>query len=196
MARVPDFDARERAFYLAYGEAMAHWAELEHYLGNLFIILTGLAPDLGRSIFYSARSFLGRADMVTACIPFAKTLPQGMAFLDGVVKRARQYVPARNALAHDRHEIWSDWGEGGDTVRRQIKPLSGDAIAIGDLANAAFNFHYLAEILKVSIGRKKLVPEPELSLALLALLPVDPLASVEYRTKAEPLRSELERLQR
>lgn len=191
----PSFDAHERAFYLAYGEAMGHWAELESYLGNLFVILTGLDLDKGRAIFYSARSLQGRIDMVSACLPFAKVLPGGRAFLVQFINKVRSYSSARNNLAHDRHAIFSDWGSGGDDVHRYIESQDGAEIGIDQLAYVAFNFEFLSEILKVSIGHTKLVPEPELSQALLDLMPVDPLASVEYRTKAVPLLAELELLQ-
>jgi hypothetical protein len=42
------------------------------------------------------------------------------------------------------------------------------------MANAGENFGFLANVMTASLARGKLLIEPELSVALLALLPADP----------------------
>jgi len=140
--RVEDVDGE---FYRAYGRAMASWSELERGLGTILVRVTGLSPKMAGAIFYSARSFQGRAEMVQACIPFAKTTPAGKAFLTGLVNRAGGYAKTRNALAHDRHMMHVHRSADPHlTFKMTIEAPDGIvSLEIRGVTNAAQNFTYL-----------------------------------------------------
>lgn len=189
-----NIDDIDSEFYRAYGRAMASWSELERGLGSILVSVTGLSPKLAGAIYYSAKSFQGRADMVLACIPFAKTVPAGRAFLTKLVNRAVAYSSIRNALAHNRHMMHVLHGRDGD-LAFELSIVAPDGIkdlTLQGIVNAAHNFTYLNQILVLSMGRKKLIREPELSLALLDLMPHDPVATAVDLTAANALAKEIE----
>lgn len=181
----------EREFYQAYGAAMANWAGLEYELGNLFISLTGLPERMGRAIFFSARSFLGRADMITECIPFVRTVPDGKRYLVDLVKLARKWAETRNALAHDMHGMIMQEGRKNPTYA--ITPSEGAIIEKKDLAIICENFFTLSQLVQYSRGRVKRLPEPELCRAALALLPKNVREDVGAHHLVSPLLSRIAR---
>ena len=85
------FDEDQKEFYHNYGLAMAFWAEVEADLGDHFMRIARLPEKIGGPIYYSARSFLGRVDMLSACLPLAKTVPDGRKFLTRAVNLAKSW---------------------------------------------------------------------------------------------------------
>jgi hypothetical protein len=63
-----ELDRAKREFSIVYGEAMAEWSSLEGQLFYWFQLVTGMNERLGRAIFFSARSFAARADMLAAAL--------------------------------------------------------------------------------------------------------------------------------
>jgi hypothetical protein len=174
-------------FYHAYGLAMANWSELERTFANLFVAMTRMQADTGLAIFYSARSFLGRADMFMAAAATAPTLPKGREFLVQAMKRAQAWTATRNALAHDEHGLMPDQEEPGLAIR----PRVGAPIGAPDLIAATFNFRRLADLILMSRADSRLLREPELSLAALDLLPVDARMGSIDQTRVDQLLGEL-----
>jgi hypothetical protein len=88
-------------FYHFYGHAMASWASLESSLQHWFSHLTGMDHNMGSAIFFGARGFGARADMLDAAIQTCKSKPQAqIEFIKEAVKKARQYSSFRNKIAH------------------------------------------------------------------------------------------------
>lgn len=181
---IVDFGEIDKTFYLQYGRAMANWAQLENSMAGVFSRLTKIEGRMSGDIFYSARSFLGRADMLHACVPHARTLPAGREFLTRSINRAMGYAGFRNRLAHNMHTLYlgNDETGGKRASRKIISGVEGPDHDAREIENASLNFSYLGALLMVSIGRRKLLREPELSLATLALLPTDAAASQTSQT--------------
>ena len=186
-----DLDKADRDFYLIYGRTMAAWSDLEGALGAILVRTANLAPDVAMAIYYSARSFQGRAEMILACIPFAKTIPAGKTFLTGVVNRASAYSGARNTFAHDRHMLMLDID--ASRVDRLISSPKGSTVGLEEIQRAGVNFAYLAMLLGLSLGHTRLLREPELSLELLALMPLDPVSTAVDLIRANEIALEIGR---
>lgn len=169
-----DFGVDQKEFYHAYGSAMGQWSQIEYTLGDYFIHITGLEERLGRKVFFSARSFLGRVEMLEAAIPFAKVVPSGREFLTGTVLKVRKWASARNTLAHEMHAMIMQQGRKG--VYMAISPLDGKPIGVEAITRAGDNFFWMGQALTVARGQKKLLKEPELCRELLPLLPDDAFA--------------------
>jgi hypothetical protein len=56
------------------------------------IRLSGMKETPGFAVFYSARSFQGRVDMVRALVEFARTIPAGRTFLTDALNVASAYL--------------------------------------------------------------------------------------------------------
>jgi hypothetical protein len=56
----------------AYGEALLQWSRLEQYLFFWFEFVTGMEHMIARAVFYSARNFNGRSEMLEAALKHAK----------------------------------------------------------------------------------------------------------------------------
>ena len=85
------FSEDQRAFYHTYGLAMAFWAEVWADLGDHFMRIAGLPEKVGSPLYSSARSFLGRVDMLSAVVPPARTVPDGRKFLTRAVNIAKNW---------------------------------------------------------------------------------------------------------
>jgi hypothetical protein len=180
----------DKTFYLRYGHALAAWAGLERSVADMFARIHSLPRDRAHAIFFSANSWSGRARMASASIPFAKTIPAGKTFLADAIKLANTYSLTRNALAHDRHQLYLD--ADAPKVERRITPhVSGPEITLEQMQMAGVNFAYLGQIIELSFGRQTLLREPELSLALLRLMPGDPVSQIVDLNAANPLGKEL-----
>ena len=86
------FLKRQREFYEAYGYTMAQWATMEYVISSLFVAMTKMREEVGREVFYSARSFLGRSDMFLAAAKHARTVPAGRTFLIDAMSLAREWA--------------------------------------------------------------------------------------------------------
>jgi hypothetical protein len=67
------------------------WSTIEDGLFEWFKRCTGLQERLAKSVFYSARSFEGRRDMLTAAISFSPCDKKTRTGMRLCIKRARQY---------------------------------------------------------------------------------------------------------
>ena len=178
MARSINLTKLDSDFYLPFGRALANWARVEQGMGHWFVRLSGMKEAPGLAVFYSARSFQGRVDMVRALVEFARTVPAGREFIRDALNVASAYSQFRNRLAHDRHAIQTiHWPHKVESARWISSPQGRPDIGKEALEIAADNFGFLANVMIASLGRGKLLVEPELSRALLSLLPPDQAAS-------------------
>lgn len=99
-----EWEESERAyaeFHNAYGIALAQWAGLERMLSYWFALITQMHAMMAQSVFYSARSFGARAEMLQAAIEHAKHIqPDILKFIQAALKRCWSYSTFRNYLAH------------------------------------------------------------------------------------------------
>ncbi len=105
-------------FHIHYGNAMARWAQLENALYLWFSAATAMNDAVGRAIFYSARGFAARAEMLEAAVEHATTLsPEQIEFLKEAIKKARQYSGFRNKVAHGEPRVHLYENEEGEKRR-------------------------------------------------------------------------------
>jgi hypothetical protein len=98
-----DSPGRQKAlaiFHEHLGKAVAAWSTIEDGLFEWFKYCTGLEEYIARSVFYSARSFEGRRDMLSAAIPFSQGDEKTRTGIRLCIKRARQYSEFRNRISH------------------------------------------------------------------------------------------------
>jgi len=183
----------ERDFYHVYGKAMSSWAILEGMLAAYFHAITGMDSQIARSVFYSARSFRSRADLLGSVINHAKTTPDGKRAIELMVFKSISYSSVRNKLAHDGHIIRPDTPErvGGIFIR---SATGSEALSLEHIQLATQNFNNLATAMAFSSGARTLLLEPELSVQLLGLLPTNALDPLKDRNAVDRIVSELARL--
>jgi hypothetical protein len=143
------------------GKAIAAWARIESMFCTYFQNLTGMQRVAARSVFFSARSFNGRSDMLKALIHVVDIKPtEYESFLKAAIKKANQFVSTRNQIAHGeslcvdnpdspyhRQHIILDGSE-------PLLELSTTVITQDGLINAADNFLQLAYALLVCVDWK------------------------------------------
>ncbi len=147
----PDAIDAHTQFHNAYGGAMAAWARLEGCLFYWFMSASGMNEAPARAIFFSARSFAGRRDMLWAILPFA-LFDQGAGdVIRAGLNKAQQYSEFRNKLAHrepvvDIRRESPTWAQ---ILLVEGRDASGspDAITISQLAAAMRNFDELRRLL-------------------------------------------------
>lgn len=147
-----DWDAEVQArLYQTLGKAMAGWAGVEGTLLALFEMLTDMPHKLARRIFFSARSFNGRADMLSAAAVASDKPDDLRDYAKAVLTKARQYSAFRNALAHGHPAVIPRWaGTPYDNQgvlleeRNSGPPGEGDAITVAQIENAISNFFALS----------------------------------------------------
>ena len=91
-------------FYQVCGHLMLVWAELEEILLHWFMTASGMDQAKARAVFYSAKSFNGRADMLKAVIPLGPFDEATVEFIKAGLKKARQFSGFRNLAAHGAEE--------------------------------------------------------------------------------------------
>lgn len=91
-------------FTLSMGQTAMLWAELENCLCVIFSHICRMDKTLARRVFYSARSFQGRLDMLKASVdcPTTSLHVTDEAIIKQILKVCRMWVGYRNAIAHDR----------------------------------------------------------------------------------------------
>jgi hypothetical protein len=187
----------EHAFYREYGRTLANWASIERGLCEWFILTTRMPRQMATAIFYSARSFNGRADMTEAAIGSSKLPTAAAEFIRSATTKAIAYSSFRNSISH------------GETVHLTIagpeRPLaemwtiiqggkgSDHRITLEQIVIAGSNFDKLATLLWLSAGydpsdpRSDVQTSPEKCLERVLALPNQP-------TSATPSRKQLGRL--
>lgn len=184
------FKESERDFYNAYGLTLGMWASVERSLGKLFAKMTRLDQKLAFAIFYSAKSFRARADMVQSCVPLVKVLPFGRRFLARLVNRTKTYSEGRNSLAHDQHILVLE-PKGAAPIHKVILSPDGTRLSITEIERLGQNFLWLSLLIDDCQGEHTLIREPELCLEMLDELPADPLARGVNPQRAMQLRSRI-----
>jgi hypothetical protein len=96
----PDVQRELAVFHEELGKATAAWSSIEEGLFEWFRLCTGLEERLARAVYYSARSFEGRRDMLTAAVPFFPCDEKTRTGIRLCIKRARQYSEFRNRISH------------------------------------------------------------------------------------------------
>lgn len=167
-------------FHIHYGNAMARWAQLENALYLWFSAATAMNDAVGRAIFYSARGFAARAEMLEAAVEHATTLsPEQIEFLKEAIKKARQYSGFRNKVAHGEPRVHLYENEEGE--KRAIfsidqgrhVPSSAESLSMEDLDQGADNIHTLSMLIIEMWPpiRKPTSKSPQECLSLVRALP-------------------------
>ncbi|MBR1236169.1 hypothetical protein [Bradyrhizobium sp. AUGA SZCCT0182] len=175
-------------FLHRYGFAMACWARVEQSMYHWFALLTGMPDDMSRSIFYSARGFIARAEMLEAAIGTDKKRTQAqISFIKAAAKKARTYSTFRNTVAHGEPRLNAQTDgsldDGADVIDahytlNQGKSLSSTEppVTIGDLGVAGDNFKKLSRYMIWALPTTSALhaKPPEECLALVLALPSRP----------------------
>ncbi len=143
----PDGRTALGVFHKELGKAMAAWSEVEDALFEWFKRCAGMEERLARAVFYSARSFEGRRDMLQAAIPFSSCNEKTRIGIRLCIKRAGQYVAFRNRIGHG-HIIYAYVVGVPQHVIAEGRKLSGgppDYVTLTDLMAAAINFDALKD---------------------------------------------------
>jgi hypothetical protein len=133
-------------FEAAYGRTLAWWAGVERSLFRWFVIITSMPENLARAIFYGARSFIARAEMLEAAIDHAHgQTKEEIEFVKAGIKKARQYSEFRNRLAHGEMAPFFDIESKQMTMTvTETKKLDfKNLITIEHLQIASINFYKL-----------------------------------------------------
>jgi hypothetical protein len=139
-----------RQFHLVYGAAMAEWSRLEGQLFYWFQLLTGMDEKTARAVFFSARNFNARADMLEAALKAENPGGPIQYFLEAALKKARGYSGFRNSATHGEPHINIQRGSPtvGQFVIIQGRKVSYEAeatmITMQHLIAAQKNFQRLA----------------------------------------------------
>lgn len=152
----------------ALGNAMLQWATIEQRLFYWFQRLTGLSDRMARAIFYSARSFKGRAEMLEGAISASDLPAPEIEFIKSGLDKAIKYNSFRNRLVHGEVAYVADNNGRWQAVLADGKhPLDKQAFSVieaGLLSTATANFRQLSKLLMDALyhvlGRQ---PEPEAS---------------------------------
>ncbi len=137
-------------FHRLYGAALAEWSRLEGQLFYWFQILTGMDEKTARGVFFSARNFNARADMLEAALDAENPTGPIQDFLEAVLKKARSYSGFRNAATHGEPHINLQRGSAtaGQMVIIQGRKVSHEAeatmITVDQLEAAQQKFQALA----------------------------------------------------
>jgi hypothetical protein len=145
-----EINAHEQ-FHSAYGAMMAAWARLEGCLFHWFMSATELSEPRARAIYFSARSFTGRHDMLVGALPFDIFDEPIRKVIRAGIKKARKYSEFRNAVAHgepvfDIRQQSATWGQFLLTDGRTLDD-DPDAVTIKQLEIATSNFNELRRLL-------------------------------------------------
>jgi hypothetical protein len=143
--------AREE-FHGRLGAAMAEWARIEDALLYWFMVTANLEEPMARAVFFSARSFAGRKDMLQASIEPSAMEDDVRAFLRAGLKKAHQFSGFRNRTAHGQPMF--DIDTASKTYKQYFlaegsnsQNIRQDAVTLSDLSAATCNFHELARLL-------------------------------------------------
>lgn len=146
-----------RQFHLVYGAALAEWSRLEGQLFYWFQLLTGMDEKTARAVFFSARNFNTRADMLEAALKAANPGGPIQYFLEAALKKARAYSGFRNSATHGEPHINLQRGSAtlGQFVIIQGRKVSHEAEAtmMQHLIAAQKNFARLGSSLFLTFPR-------------------------------------------
>lgn len=155
-------------FYTQYGKVMAAWADVESALADWFH--RSIQPDHGKdvnaeSIFYSARSFQGRSDMLKPAIESQLINDEQRLFVRKAIKRASDYNTFRSKLAHRVTVERQSHGDGkdGTFLQEGDDPFGRNehlpAISTTHLEAATLHFDALKWIILITDVPRGITPE-------------------------------------
>ena len=187
------------------GHTLTRWAQLETSLYYWFARITAMPEGMSRAIFYGARGFAARAEMLESAIKHATTLTaEQTTFLKEAVKKARQYSVFRNRIAHGEprlNVVNLGTPEIHYTITQGKNTPAGEeeAITLDDLSTAADNIHLLSDCIRdmfpFKLQTMKANPRsPAECLAQVVALPIepnnksDPTATASAQPPQEPQR--------
>lgn len=173
------YEAKAHAeFHHAYGIALAQWAQVEATLYDWFAILTKMKDPMARGVFYSAKSFLARADMLEAAIAASGEPDPVKKFVDEVLKKARQYSTFRNTITHGEALLNASANDPTNVYFTLVqgKNINGPAVNVGQLQRAAQRFASLRSLALDMLPeyRAEHVQSPDEHLRLVTELPAEP----------------------
>ena len=130
-----------KRFTLAYGMALAAWAQLEDRMCLAFNGLVAVPHKMARGLFFSGRSFATRADLYAAAITHANVNDTCRRAHKYLLKKARRYSSSRNSIAHGTvmHLIGGGPYE-GYRVKKGQQSFERGGIGENDLLVATKNF--------------------------------------------------------
>jgi hypothetical protein len=145
-------------FYQQYGRTLAAWSHVEMMLFSFFRTITNMSEPMARGIFYSARSYQGRSDMLDSLVIGLKDARQ--KFLKAALKKAATYNGFRNTIVHGE-PIYDARGKSkfyGQMVISQGKLVeidnSSNVVTVEQLRNATENYGKFAGILLKAVSRE------------------------------------------
>jgi hypothetical protein len=148
-----EIEKATREFNEVYGAALAEWSRLEGQLFYWFNVLTGMDEKTARGVFFSARNFNARADMLEAALDATRPGGPVQALLRTALKKARGYSGFRNSATHGEPHINAQCGSptAKQLVIIQGRKMSDQAestmITMLDLMTATNNFRRLNGLL-------------------------------------------------
>jgi hypothetical protein len=181
-------------FHQHFGAVMRMWSGVERALYEWFQRATGMPDPMARGIFYGARGFSARAEMLESALEHTKNLtPEQMTFVKEAVKKARQYSGFRNKVAHGEPRLTVVHSQPVTAhyviVQGQDRPSPDEFLSIADLDRATERIHTLqrcaTEMHPWLRERNKNLLSPEECLARVRALPNQPYDK-NAQTPAEP----------
>jgi hypothetical protein len=176
--KVEDLEGASTEFHFVYGCVLAAWGNVERGLFFWFAALTGMREDMARAIFYSSRSFNGRAEMLEAAISVreqraeraekhnetpekAGPKPIDIQLIKQALRRAWKYSEFRNSVTHGEATLTITKIEEPDKATISYDVMHGRnwgadddrAISITQMMIASDNFDALHTILIESCPR-------------------------------------------
>jgi hypothetical protein len=153
-------------FYQAYGRALSAWARIETNLGYQFHSITNTRIEIALPVFYSARNFNGRTDMLGAALKNSGVSEDFKICLRAAIKKAVSYNGFRNLIAHGQPALhfWPGQRQKDRMVLSQGKADEPEVwstlITVTHLLNAAHNFSALARLVfDVGDPSERLLPQ-------------------------------------
>jgi hypothetical protein len=152
--KLEDWHNANTEFLFSYGRAMAEWSSIERGLYYWFQGITRMKDGVARAIFYGAKGFGARADMLESVIPFAEQqTKEEIEFIKEAIKKSWQFVSFRNAIAHGE-PIPTITDDGIHVMMGKAKDIADkDTITIKDMEIAAKNFSRLATAIIIAVPR-------------------------------------------
>lgn len=101
------YDAAKTALHTAIGDAIAGWSVLEHSLAEALGVCLDLPVTRVRGMFFSARSFSGKHDMLLRAAQDCPADPKSalglkLKIFRCALNRSNKYKTVRNHIAHDK----------------------------------------------------------------------------------------------
>lgn len=163
---IKDWMAAEAEFSLAYGRALSSWASLEQVLYTWFHEISGMPPAMSRGIFYSARNFNGRSDMLEAAISTSTLPTEFIEFIKAAIKKSVQFNAFRNSIAHGEPALYKPNQNNFEVRQIMIQGSKGTDtppdlyIDVTRLDVARFNFGALRSAMIDALLQKLGVDDP------------------------------------